>query len=160
MSRRFRGWASVDDQGRLVFDPHLVDRLGLLPGTTVSLEIEEGEIRLSRPVTRENARLYPGGGVSPCLPLLHTHTSYWEGRPRLSRRCTTGSLEDRSQEQIWNDLIYVAFRQKVQEFDFSPCILCWNCELSDTNEEDCIWESTPHLRRLPLGAGGISLSVI
>lgn len=83
------------------------------------------------------------GGVSPCLPLLHTHTSYWEGSARRSRRYTTGSLEDRSLEQLWNDPAYVAFRLKVQEFDFSPCVLCWSCELSETNEEDCFGNLHP-----------------
>ncbi|MCS6908476.1 MAG: radical SAM protein [Anaerolineales bacterium] len=84
------------------------------------------------------------GGVSPCLPLLHDHTSYLaEDRPRYSKAYFVGSLKDRSLSELWGDAEYVAFRGKVQRFDFAPCATCGGCDLSLENQADCYGNAFP-----------------
>ncbi len=83
------------------------------------------------------------GKVSPCLPLLHTHTDYLEERERSSRRYQVGSLIDSSLAELWNQPEYVALRERVMAFDFSPCHICGGCELSEKNEEDCFGNPFP-----------------
>ncbi len=83
------------------------------------------------------------GKVSPCLPLLHTHTDYLEERERISRRHQIGSLAESTLKQLWNEPEYVALRERVKNFDFSPCHICGGCELSEKNEEDCFGNPFP-----------------
>jgi len=77
------------------------------------------------------------GNASPCLPLLHTHTSYLNRRPRHSRRYVIGNVVEQGLNQVWADADHLAFRQRVQAFDFAPCTFCGGCELSEANETDC-----------------------
>lgn len=83
------------------------------------------------------------GGVSPCWPLMHTHTSYLHGKPHLSRRHVVGNVNDQDLLDIWSDEEYVAYRQKVQSFGFAPCTFCGGCDLSEANEEDCFGNDFP-----------------
>jgi MoaA/NifB/PqqE/SkfB family radical SAM enzyme len=84
------------------------------------------------------------GSLSPCLPLMHNHTSYLEKRrKRLSRRYVVGNLSEHNLETLWTQPDYVSFRQRVQAFDFSPCTICGGCDLSEFNEEDCFGNSFP-----------------
>lgn len=84
------------------------------------------------------------GGVSPCLPLMHSHLSYLEARrPRFSRRYVVGNVAEHTLPILWNDPQYVDFRARVQRFEFAPCTFCGGCELSETNEEDCIGSTFP-----------------
>lgn len=78
------------------------------------------------------------GDVSPCWPLMHTHTSYLHGKPRLSKKHVIGSVNERSLSDLWSDPDYVAYRERLHNFAFAPCSFCGGCELSETNEEDCI----------------------
>jgi MoaA/NifB/PqqE/SkfB family radical SAM enzyme len=77
------------------------------------------------------------GDVSPCLALLHTHDEFLRGRKRRVDRHVVGRLSERELRDIWMDPGYVALRAKIQEFDFSPCVLCGGCTMSDGNQEDC-----------------------
>ncbi|MDA3809272.1 MAG: SPASM domain-containing protein [Spirochaetaceae bacterium] len=77
------------------------------------------------------------GKISPCLPLLHSGISYLKNIVRDNRATFFGSLNDSELLEIWNNNEYKEFRKKVMEFDFSPCTACSNCEMSETNEEDC-----------------------
>lgn len=45
-------WASVDEAGRLVLPPSVVERLGLMPGAPVRLEPSRNGLRLHRPITQ------------------------------------------------------------------------------------------------------------
>ena len=56
---------------------------------------------------------------------------------RYSKQYVIGNITDSNLRDIWHSLEYTAFRQKVQEFDFSPCTVCGGCDLSESNEEDC-----------------------
>lgn len=83
------------------------------------------------------------GGVSPCWPLMHTHTSYLHGKPRRNRQHVIGNLQTRSLLDIWNDPEYAAYRQRVQSFAFAPCSSCGGCDLSEANEADCFGNEFP-----------------
>ena len=76
--------------------------------------------------------------VSPCWPLMHTHTSYLHGKPRLSGKHVIGNVADRSLEELWMDPGYVAYRERLHNFVFAPCSFCGGCDLSEKNEEDCL----------------------
>ena len=79
----------------------------------------------------------PDGRVSPCLPLLHTYSYYFRGDRRHIRPWYVGNINKTSLMDIWNAGEYRAFRGRVRDFVFSPCIDCGSCELRESNEEDC-----------------------
>jgi MoaA/NifB/PqqE/SkfB family radical SAM enzyme len=77
------------------------------------------------------------GSVSPCPPLLHSYTCYLRGWKKFFRRCEYGSLQEQSLKSIWLQPDFAAFRERVRNFDFSPCTDCGGCEDSEKNEKDC-----------------------
>jgi MoaA/NifB/PqqE/SkfB family radical SAM enzyme len=83
------------------------------------------------------------GGVSPCLPLLHTNNNYLGNRQRLSMRHTFGNVNESDLDSIWSKPEYVAFRRRVQAFQFSPCAFCGGCDLGSSNQEDCFGNEAP-----------------
>jgi len=83
------------------------------------------------------------GRISPCLPLLRTHTSYLHGCARLSRRYIVANVRERGLLDVWRDPTLIAFRERVRAFEFSPCTLCDGCLLSETNDEDCYGNPFP-----------------
>lgn len=83
------------------------------------------------------------GAISPCLSLLHSHTSYLDDRQRQIQAYSFGNILDRDLPSLWHDSNYVALRQKIQEFDFSPCVICNSCEMADENKEDCFGNQAP-----------------
>ena len=83
------------------------------------------------------------GGFSPCLPLLHDHLSYLDDRERRSRRWIIGNAAERDLADLWLAPEHVAFRRRVQTFDFAPCAVCGGCEYSGSNEEDCYGSGFP-----------------
>jgi MoaA/NifB/PqqE/SkfB family radical SAM enzyme len=94
-------------------------------------------------IARGSTAIAWDGSLSPCLPLMHDHESYLNERPRYSRRYVIGNLAEKNLNELWNLSDYVAFRKKVQEFDFSPCTICGGCDLSEANEEDCFGSTFP-----------------
>jgi len=83
------------------------------------------------------------GVVSPCLPLLHSHAAFLYERKRFSRRHVIGNIDEHDLQELWNRPDYIALRERVQNFDFSPCVFCGGCNLSQSNEEDCIGNTFP-----------------
>jgi MoaA/NifB/PqqE/SkfB family radical SAM enzyme len=83
------------------------------------------------------------GGVSPCLPLLHSNHNYLNGLDRHARRYLVGNINEHSLSDLWQASEYVTFRARVQAFDFSPCTICDGCPLSEKNEEDCYGNEFP-----------------
>jgi|CXWL01.1.fsa_nt_gi MoaA/NifB/PqqE/SkfB family radical SAM enzyme len=83
------------------------------------------------------------GNISPCWPLMHTHTSYLHGKPRLSHRHIVGNIKERGLLDLWLDPDYVAYRERVQSFAFAPCTFCGGCDLSEANQEDCLGNVFP-----------------
>ena len=83
------------------------------------------------------------GAVSPCLPLLHTHRSYLDFRPRTSHAFVLGNINERTLADVWTDAGYVALRERLQAFDFAPCTVCNSCDMADENLEDCFGSPAP-----------------
>ena len=83
------------------------------------------------------------GNLSPCLPLLHNHITYLNGWERSLKRHAVGNVIERDLNVLWNEPEYVAFRERVQKFDFSYCIFCGGCNLLESNEEDCFGNAFP-----------------
>jgi MoaA/NifB/PqqE/SkfB family radical SAM enzyme len=83
------------------------------------------------------------GKVSPCLPLLYTHSYYLDDRKRTSVEYFVGDLHESSLLQIWNAPRYRELRKQLQDFDFSPCVFCNSCEMASQNLEDCFGNLQP-----------------
>ena len=83
------------------------------------------------------------GQVSPCLPLLHDHTSYLNGRERRSLQHLIGDVTHASLADLWAQREHQAFRERVRVFDFAPCTACGGCDCSLGNEEDCYGNPFP-----------------
>ncbi len=94
-------------------------------------------------VERGSTSIRWDGQVSPCLPLLHSHTSYLEDTLRRTQAHSFGSILERSLAEIWMDPSYLALRERLQEFDFSPCTVCNSCEMAEGNQEDCFGNVKP-----------------
>lgn len=83
------------------------------------------------------------GAVSPCLPLLHTHETYLDQRKRRSIAYSVGNINHDSLKRIWLEPEYLELRQRLRDFDFSPCTLCNSCDMADDNLEDCFGNGHP-----------------
>jgi MoaA/NifB/PqqE/SkfB family radical SAM enzyme len=83
------------------------------------------------------------GAVSPCLPLLHSHSSYLDYHERCTHTYSVGSLNEHSLPDLWLDPAYRTLRKRLLEFDFSPCVTCNTCEYSHANLEDCFGNNLP-----------------
>ena len=77
------------------------------------------------------------GRVAPCMALLHSHSVHLHGAHRRNKSHSFGDLAERGFREIWNSKEYWLFREKVAEFDFSPCHVCGGCGLSTDNAKDC-----------------------
>ena len=58
-------------------------------------------------------------------------------------RWAIGNIQEKSLISMWNNPEHLAFRQRVQDFSFTPCVTCGGCDLSETNEEDCYGNEFP-----------------
>lgn len=85
------------------------------------------------------------GTVSPCMGLLHSYKTYFTSG-RVEREVTAyvlGDTRKNSLKEIWEGQEYHDFREKVDQFDFSPCLQCGPCELAEKNDEDCFGNKFP-----------------
>jgi MoaA/NifB/PqqE/SkfB family radical SAM enzyme len=94
-------------------------------------------------VEKGSASVRWDGAISPCLPLLHTHRSYLDFRPRTSHAFSLGNINERSLTEAWSDPAYVGLRERLLAFDFAPCTICNSCDMADENLEDCFGSPTP-----------------
>lgn len=83
------------------------------------------------------------GEVSPCLSLLYDHPEYIRGRRKDITRRAFGNINQQPFPAIWSAPEYVAFRDKVRAFEFSPCTTCGGCERFPRNYEDCTENTFP-----------------
>ncbi len=83
------------------------------------------------------------GDISPCVPLLHNYTCYILGRKKEVKKHFWGNIHNSNLLDIWNKKEYQAFRGKLIEGTFSPCVECGGCEMSDSNREDCFGNTAP-----------------
>jgi len=87
------------------------------------------------------------GNISPCLPLMYSHTDYlgFLGfEKHYTKHWVVGNIMDKSLLDLWNTPEHLIFRERVQDFsNFAPCITCGGCDLSESNEEDCMGNTFP-----------------
>ena len=83
------------------------------------------------------------GNVAPCMELLHSTTTCLYGDERTLKSFFYGNLADSSLSKIWNSENYKAFRERVDKFDFAPCVSCGGCLKRLSNTEDCIGSIEP-----------------
>lgn len=83
------------------------------------------------------------GEVSPCLGLLHSHESYLEDRVRRSHAYLVGNINSSRLGELWMQTDFVELRKRLQQFDYSPCVYCNSCEMSEQNLEDCFGNRQP-----------------
>ena len=83
------------------------------------------------------------GHVSPCPALMHAYTCVIMGRQKAIRPYHVGNVNDEPVRAVWEQAEYAAFRQRVRDFDFAPCVDCGGCYMAETNEEDCFGNGFP-----------------
>ncbi len=94
-------------------------------------------------VERGSLAIRQDGKVSPCLPLLYTHMHFLDNRERTSQEFFVGDLCEQNLLEIWNSPGYLELRQRLADFDFSPCSFCNSCEMANENLEDCFGNVQP-----------------
>lgn len=94
-------------------------------------------------IAEGNAFVRHDGNISPCMALLHNSTTYWNGRERIVRHHSFGNVLEQGLHRIWSSSEYSRFRDRVRRFEFSPCMRCSGCELSENNREDCFGNESP-----------------
>jgi MoaA/NifB/PqqE/SkfB family radical SAM enzyme len=77
------------------------------------------------------------GEISPCLPLLYSHTSYLDSWQREIHAYSLGNINSTSLTDIWHREIYQQLSKRLLERSFSPCVNCLDCWLSENNLLDC-----------------------
>ena len=96
------------------------------------------------------------GKISPCLPLLYDRTTYigsWEHK-QLSY--SLGNILNRSLMEIWTDHDHSRLRERLLGCDYSPCLSCRDCWLSEDNLQDCMGFEHPSCGGCLWAAGLIS----
>jgi MoaA/NifB/PqqE/SkfB family radical SAM enzyme len=87
------------------------------------------------------------GMVCPCMALLHSNSIHSYISTPYSKRNVTpytlGNINVKNLKDIWNSEEYKSFRNKVDDFEFSPCYTCASCELHEENKEDCFGSTFP-----------------
>lgn len=85
------------------------------------------------------------GVVCPCMGLLHSYKTYFN-LGKLEREVTyygLGNIKEQTLKEIWDSQEYHNFREKVNKFEFSPCLSCASCDLAKSNQEDCFGNTFP-----------------
>lgn len=101
------------------------------------------KIKHCRFVDEGMAFIRSDGDVSPCMALLHNGTTSYEGIERKISHHSFGNVKDEKLPDIWNSDDYIAFRKRIEEFDFSPCVTCGHCISFAGNSDDCFGNFKP-----------------
>ena len=86
------------------------------------------------------------GEVTQCMGLLHNTEAYiykQNGFTRQIKEKSFGNAHEKPLLEIWNGEEFAAFRQRVRDFDFSPCHICGGCSYIYSNEQDCFLNDHP-----------------
>jgi MoaA/NifB/PqqE/SkfB family radical SAM enzyme len=137
--------------------PEVDDVVRQLVGSAVRLRRNGTDLAGAGPrcrfVTEGRFAISWSGHVSPCLALLHSHAYYFRGRRKRVECYHLGNVDDRPLADIWADERSRAFRARVRDWDFSPCIDCGGCDLRDTNDRDCFGNAFPRCGECLWAAG-------
>ncbi len=104
-------------------------------------------------ITQGRLAVLPDGNVSPCLPLMHTHTYYFRRQAKRHFACHFGNVNAVPLRAIWESEPYRQFRDRVRRWEFSPCLSCGSCGLRATNREDCTADTFPRCGECLWAAG-------
>lgn len=127
-------------------DPRWISReLADLPsrGIEVLLSQAGNEGAICPFVERGAAVVRWDGEVSPCLPLLYSHTTYLGSWVRNSIPYLVGNIQSRTMRGLWLDGHYSNLRERLSGDQFSPCHSCRDCGLSVDNLQDCMGYDHP-----------------
>lgn len=83
------------------------------------------------------------GNISPCMGLLHSAHTYFLNEKRTVWHHSFGNLKTQGLKEIWESKEYSAFRNRVVNFDFSPCTRCGGCDFRLENKTDCYGNDEP-----------------
>ena len=83
------------------------------------------------------------GDVSPCMGLLHSTKTFLHTDKRIAWHHSFGNIKEQSLTSIWQSTEFSSFRERVEKFSFSPCILCGGCDFRKENIEDCLGNTKP-----------------
>lgn len=83
------------------------------------------------------------GDISPCIALMHAYRCFVLEKEKVMKPYLVGNVADEHLMKIWEKEEYKAFRKRVRDFDFSPCVDCGGCDFSESNEEDCYGNTHP-----------------
>jgi MoaA/NifB/PqqE/SkfB family radical SAM enzyme len=140
-------WAPEVSLPRMDVDEQTVERLARMKvgrnGRSLPGRAGSGEANTCPFVEKGSVSVRWDGAISPCLPLLHTHRSYLDFRPRTSHAFAVANVNERSLGEAWSDLAFVELRERLLAFDFAPCTVCNSCDMADENLEDCFGSPTP-----------------
>jgi predicted metal-binding protein len=71
-------------------------------------------------------------------PDAHPHELPARQAAHLEKAHVIGNVNQRALLDLWLDPEYLAYRERLHNFIFAPCTFCGGCDLSETNEEDCL----------------------
>jgi MoaA/NifB/PqqE/SkfB family radical SAM enzyme len=83
------------------------------------------------------------GEICPCLPLLYDHASFvglWEHKITSHSQ---GHIQRSSIHQAWTNAENLILRERLLGKEFSPCLSCRDCWLSEDNQLDCMGYEHP-----------------
>lgn len=85
------------------------------------------------------------GNVSPCMGLLHSYETFLAPNniKRKVESYSLGNIKERRLKEIWYSDEYRKFRDRVNDFDFSPCFYCLSCQFALDNIQDCSGNTFP-----------------
>lgn len=115
----------------------------LLPGSRARSVLQEERTGSCPFLERRSASVRWDGRISPCLPLLHSHSVHFGNFTREWMELSFGSVAGREVQEIWNDPVYRDLRRRLSEFSFAPCLSCNSCDLPSVNGEDCFGNTHP-----------------
>ena len=78
------------------------------------------------------------GEISPCLPLLYDRVTYLGSWEHQQYTHSFGNIRNHSLFEIWEGSEYSQLRARLLNEEFSPCLGCRDCWLSDDNLQDCM----------------------
>lgn len=83
------------------------------------------------------------GEICPCLPLLYDHASFVGSWEHKIASHSQGHIQRSSIRQAWSDAENMLLRERLLGKEFSPCLSCRDCWLSDDNQLDCMGYEHP-----------------